>query len=63
MKRWYNEGRYERECAEWQVWRDNWDGIRRHRNERGEVVCIESPPCWLFFGTGFDANGSPVEAE
>jgi len=59
---WWNDGAVAREAAEMERWRDNWEGIKRHYNAHGELVCIEGPPCWLFFEPGYDANGSPVEA-
>jgi hypothetical protein len=61
VPRWYRVGRYERECEEYQRWRDNWEGVERWRSADGRTV-VERRPCgWLFTEPGYDANGSPVE--
>lgn len=63
-RRWYHDGRYERECEEHERRRDAWFGIRTYRNSRGEAVGWRMPG-WIWFSdpVGYDANGTQVFQE
>ena len=64
-RRWYNDGRYERELEAYERWRDNWTGFRQYRNRSGAVVAMRIGGGFVFHSdpVGYDANGSPVHQE
>jgi hypothetical protein len=51
-RRWYNDGRVERDAREQERREDGERGVKRWYNERGELVCIESPECTFWMPHG-----------
>lgn len=53
-RRWYNDGRYERECAEHKRRQDEERGVKRWYSAAGVCVMEESNDCTVYAPGGID---------